>query len=1098
MTVRPHLCCIPANLCRHDLSALRELRTEPAVWRALVDTLALSSPNKAASVRTGDHQSSSVHTLDYAKNGVSSSQSADGVDHRRPEQAASGPPESGRGSFEKHPACDNGGRAAVLHFRHERRLTLETSCLLMGRVVPVSVYEECRSDFWCEAQVPAALTSLGEAACPTEMRVPKECIPLILEDDHPMRMRTILDASDLRQLSVLIADRLKLCRSGSARKRQRSYLHWLDSAIGSGNQPVKLSPSVGFLGTERHANDRSGPEFKLTLRKRSVGQVVFSRLVSFWVSCWEDRDLHRAIGGRTTFVRNALDSTSGNPNRSETSARHVIQRLVTVKDFSHRGGCGELRVEVHDPFFGCPVESFHLTPQLTSTLLGDWRAALKKIGRKRENPSLRYWREALTWRLRIVPHPAYFVGSGELQVDENDVRPSSTGETRSSSVKGDESIACVSVDERTPLCCLRGVAARLETTSVDIDERGHTTPSACNNLFDLLVLPVHPKTSSAEKNGGRRRQPAIQFVATHRGTMAVFSFFVPIKAFAKELDAFLAACLTAPTSLSMELELASPNLALRGLAEKWLRYSPGEDVNGNRAVLALSFGRTTPITAEPIVGLRRTRHDHTCALSRGAIGRHTTFASDDGVRTTVDRESLLDVSKVASGAKCRETHGSTHRGTKADTVRRDSCRSVVTLQAKPRNERMVFRRRLVVPQRRDLVMRHANHGASGQRSPSNGNQGGVDEEASKLLSISVYETFTAGSSGKVERYLKFFARDETARPANEAVSTVSWDGTCEGVEGGKLWRVVTQGLSFEHTRDDTGKRVGISLTVSADQGFGESVVPSGDEKRGLRMPGEHVRTQTRGEGAGEDRGRQEPGAQTGGAPRVGDEKLPSADGFAPNDGEKTSEEVKRCRGGRQMTPTNPAIGPRAKSDDHVAPAGDPDLLALGLIGRGGGGEGEGEGEGGEKASLYLHDRPNKIYAGWHRITGIRLHVQCFQEINLRMETHGDPHAGNVDSTMACSKWRPAGRGGVSGFPPSASLRFLLCDPRNGHRTGVNVSVEDVCRNLTTDDGIVDAELLDPGRRPALAKAIAKNLRLVFEADGGYGVILPLPASWTQS
>lgn len=1068
------------------------------MWRALVDTLALSSLNEAASGSIGGNQSPCTHALRRAKDEIAPSNFTRRVDRRGREPAVQGSSESKAGLVDKCPVCNDDGRAGVLTFRHERRLTLETSCLLMGRVVPVSVYEECRSDFWCEAHVPAALTSLGKAACPTEMRVPKECIPLILDDNHPMRMQTILDASDLRHLSVLIADRLKLCRLGSARIGPRSYRHWLEGAIDRGSQTDEFKASVGSLDTELHREDQSRPEFKLSLRKRSVGQVVFSRLVSFWVPSSDDRAIDEAACD-VPCARSTHNGIRGDPNRLKAPAKHIIQRLIIVKEFSHRGECGELRGEIHDFGPGGQVESFVLAPRLTRTLLEDWRADLKRSDKKK-SPSLRYWRNALTWRLRIVPQPSDFGRSIDVNSDESDFPPSLGRSTRSSCMKYDESTVRVTVDGRMPLCCLRRVAARLMQTPVDDDEHTDRTPAGGNHNFDVLILPVHPETDSAAAHSRRRRQPTIEFVAMHRRTMAVFSFTVPVKVFTRELDAFVAACLTAPTALSTELELPSSSVVLRALACKWLLYSPGEQDSGHHAILTLSFAEAAPITAEPDVGLRRTRRTDTVVRGRGEFDRHATLANDDGIRPKLDRESSLEAGKPTSAARCRPTSVGIHAGTE----HLNSRRSVATLQVEPRNERMIFRRRLQVPRIRDPVKRNEIHGATRQNSRLEGSQEDIHEEVPTVLAISVHETFTAGSSGKIERYLKFFARDETVRPVIESVSTIPWVGTCEGVEGGTLWRVVTQGLSVEYVRDHAGKRAGINLKISTEQAFGESVVSSNGEELRRRKSGQ--RTLSRPSGGGTEEG----GAsgkfelEADRTLKLRDENMQHPVDLALEPSKKFSEGVLPYQGESQMTgngvpikddsPT-PAVSPRGKKDAHVAPADGTGSLTPDLLEGGKGGAGNGEGELGYTAILY--NRPNKIYTGWHRITGVRLHVQCFQEVNgRREETQEGPYAGNVST--ARSKWRPAGRGGIFSFPPSASLQFLLCDPGAGYRTGVNVSVEDVRKNLTTDDGIVEEQLLDPGCRPALAKAIAQNLRLAFEADGSYRVILPLPATWVKA
>lgn len=1079
---------------RHDLSALRELRTEPAVWRALVTNLVLRYSNEVVPAE-GD-----IHTRPKLTKECTtlSSTTLTNQQHAKEAAPASRKPEDGD---RKNGTLDGTGTdtgtgtgivAAVLSFRHERRLTLTTSCVLMGSVVSVSVFEESRSDFWCEAEVPAALTSLGKVPCSVGMCVPKECIPLILNDNHPMRMQTILDASDLRHLSVLIADRLKLCRVGSARKGSCSYHHWLNGAIGGESKPRSANESggvaAGFTNAEQRDEDQSEQEFKLSLRKRSVGQVVFSRLLSFWVPSLEKKDWDKVKGGATVALNNQDNIGRGRKCLCPTAGR-VVQRLVTVKEFAHRAECGELRGEVHDPDSVGQAETFIPTPELTRTLLGDWRAGLKSNDQNR-GQSARYWRESLTWRFRVVLE-APCVG--------DDINESKTNESRRlghmqrtapSPSSQNDWVPHLTVDHREPLFSIRRINASLGVPPTSTDTSSF--------YFDLLILPPRSEASNHPRTGTRKQQASIEFVATNRKTMAVFNFYVSAKAFVKEFDAFVATYLTAPTALATELELPASDTVLRNLARKWLQYSPGSSQNGHRTTLTFSFPRTKATVAEPYVGL---------SSCNQAIDRTRHFKS---VRKGRDRRAKYFAATTEAGPKSfLEGHASPEG--KREETGRNKRKSIATLQLQTRNERMVFRRRLPVPRSGSLGEWQNDH-APALRLAAGLKQGGAGELASKVLAVSVYETFTAGSDGRIERHLRFCARNETVRPALETTTTIPWAGTCEGVEGGKLWRVVTNGLRLGCTHDGEGKCVGMYLDVSTDVEGERPVAPHHNTATG--QPNSDPLSTTlllKGGSNGHECSRKTT-AEAREPDTHGDGQQGTA-GFAGNDKGKAEGERPAHRRGqtapgnvpyeagdpidsrqKQPDPETPhAVGLREAQAELITPTHAPDSLTPDLLEREGG---RGEALQGAEPNV---DETATLYSGWHRITGIRLHVQCFQEEHCtRKGLDRTLTAHDIDGLVDPSRRRLLGRGGATSLPCSASLRFLVCDPNTGYRTGVKVTVSDLCRNLSADGGIVEAGLLDAGRRPVLAKAIAQNLRLVFEVGGGYSVVLPLPAKWNRS
>jgi len=1147
--------CFP----RHDLSALRELRTQQAVWRALVTTLALRYPNEAVGARPASISvAGGQEAGDSQASASASTATASDPPRRRGSAYTPGSPPPGHSSFGKCAAVVSGGLGgtSVLSFRHDRRLTLETSCLLMGRVVPVYLFEESRSDFWCEAEVPGDLLAAASAggvgggcarpSCPVGLRVPKECIPLILDDGHPMRMQTILDDADLRHLSVLIADRLKLCRVGSAQREARSYHFWLDGALGGDpHQSATRGSSAEGGGeggaAEKRDREQAGREFKLSLRKRSVGQIVFSRLVSFWVPS-SDESVSSSGGCDTGAVRKYPHG--GDDERPTVSslpaAGNFVRRLVVVKEFSHRGECGELRGKVHDSGSGGGSEAFVLAPELTGTLLGDWLRKSKR-GSRNKSLSARYWRDALTWRLGIAPEPpvrsnsiheqTVYRNEGLEDADHVPLVP------RTSKENGE---LRMTVDERTPLFSLRRVAARVGIPPAGVDNGDDEAVAEPAALFDLLVLPPLTETASPRRNGARARTPAIELVATHRQTMAVFAFSIPIKAFIKGVDAVVAACLSTPTALSTELELPASDTALRDLAERWLRYSRGDGQSGLgdgktnlQPTLTLSFPGRKDVVAEPRVSLRcSARNAHPVGRKPGLEPNGIVKADDCTAAATVREGGTFSCQAAGRKRGSQEERGSMARQTK----RRSSLGNIATLQVDTRNERMVFKRSVAVPRSGQDVHKRRQASDSperpGQSEEEGGSEGGGGGSSTKVFAVSVYEVFSAGPTGRIRRHLRFCARDESVRPVVEASTAVPWAGTCEGVEGGRLWRVVMEGLSFGHVRNRTGGRLKrMSLHVSTDvvaeseamvDGSLDAAEPDGRDS----VPG----TATSSSGACDDHGglrkmtvAEDPSVGGRGPYDVGRgdrkplnvlaegdleevrQKLSVAEHSLPPPGGVLDKVVDSTvppdqhEDGRVKTADE--VGPQRNKDESVRPAGyrhSPTIHPL----RTGGERGSAACVTGAEPGVC---RNGNLYSGWHRITGVRLHVQCFlEDDNTKRRVHvhdpsddegnGDGN-GNVDGKTA--ERRPAGRGGAIGIPTPATLRFLLCDPRSGYRTGVEVSADDVRRNLSNDGGIVQAGLLDAGRRPALAQAIAQKLRLVFDASGGYRVILPLPVEWNR-
>lgn len=997
------------------------------MWRALVDTLVLHYPSNIPQHPPANafHDIGSTPGSAGEQVGLvtaSTPSEGDGT-----QDTAMDPPMGG---------WDGGG---VLAFRHPRRLTLESSCLFMGRLVPVKVFEECRSDFWCEAQLPPSLARLGATSFLVGMRIPKEFIQLLLDDDHPMRMQTMLDAFDLRELSTLIADRLKLCRVGSRTRRRgmRAYRYWLDGATGEIDRSGTADSTTvaKFEHGNKQDTDPKEGEIRLSLRKRGVGQVLFSRLVSFWVPGDQKHRLSETI----SKVNGGRAHGDGRETRESPSltADRIVQMVVSVKEIPHRGERGELRGETHDPYLGGRPGSFILAPELTRLLLENSYTKINADGMQRIRVD-QYWRDALIWRLRATVED-HLPEAGLTTSGDRICNNYAAGDSNSCSQgEGNNSIR-ISVDEREPLFSLELVSAQCETPPAGLENiTDESSTTAGKTLFDILLLPPQEAKTYPEK---RRSIPAIELVATHRQTMAVFRFSVPAKPFAAEFRGVLSACLAAPTALRTELELPA-SAALRDMAGMWLQYSPAVCRNGRRAALTFSFPSLEPVTAEPYVGLRGETYQRE-GIRKQSEAECTGSAAQWRRRSSIHVRENVEAAAVA---------GTSQKG-RPQNARGNKCEGeATTLQAKvtDRNERMVLRRSLAIPQLDELELQQKNNSAGGEHG-----RGMVEEEAtepaSKILVLSVFEVFSTGPDGRVARHLKLCARDEAVRPAAETATVIPWVGTCEGVEGGALWRVITQGLGFRCIRDKKGKSIGICLQMLPQRDVEESdrlctpkPGPDKTEKRSP-MPAEVDASITSEGKGGED------------AASLGDSSP------------------------KHVTPTmSPGFG-----EDKAAPTSCCDTPQAGL-----------------QIGAALDSEPpriarTKIYDGWHRVTGIRLHVQCLQEESrTTFEAAGMANTRNAD--LLEKSRRPAGRGGTVSFPRASTLRFRLCDPRTGRRSEVQLSVEDALRNLSTRGGIVEARLLDAGRRPALAKSIAQQLQLVFDATGSYRVVLPLPSGWNRS
>lgn len=1036
-----------------------------------------------------------------------------------------------------HGSSDRSARsftaAVVMSFRHTRRLTLETSCLLMGFAVSVKVYEETRSDFWCEASIPSELARVGKHPAVDNTMVglciPKECIPLVLNDDHPMRMHTMLDAADLRELSVLIADRLKLCRIESAQRGSRSYRHWLNDAIG-GREEISDSSDAdkqaGEDGNLRGGPARGGGEFRLSLRKRRVGQVVFSRLVSFWVPAVE----HGCVQGQ---------GGEEGEGKSEACTLHV-HRLVTVKEIAHRGACGELRVEVHNTASGGRTEPFSLMPELTNILLE--RKREESAGGNGGEPfsSSLYWRDALTWRLRLrLPS---LVQLQDTDIDENRWFAGETHENDPTIIAVEsQGHGLVSVDEREPIFSIRSVPVRRGPPANTGLESPTAKSSKPESMFDLLLLSVlsdqgnscgHPK----QENG----DAAMEIVAIHRTMMDIFTFLIPVTAIIDEFSGVVDACLAIPTALSADLMLPAYG-TLRDLAGTWLSFSPAEG-GGYGGIATLNFPGVASMSTGPRVGLQGAGLRNLSNATRRAAMANSPLQQSRAGRVLESRPSRRD----GSGDGGRGAAINNNSGELSSRSRNTPGDSIAMLPVETRNERMVLRREVMLP-----LLQEPNDAVPGtclseKKKAHINRHGKLGELETQALVISVYEAFPAEADGRVGRHLKICARDESIRPALETAISVPWVGTCEGAEGSRVWRLVTEGLRLRRTRDErTKKYVRIELKVSVPEGYSEDrskdTAKDGSDDGSDDLAARETNVSVLDQQKTESHHTVSAPASCGEALRgnVSEQRADNCSGFNDNpqidstqqrNGEPQdsypasaecetapllrdagavsraavttdlvqnqrdcSDPIRQQSGGSltttlSMTPVDPNSTDDAaivSSETPSAPEAKQRIV-----------------EQGDAKEHALRNRGEKVYDGWHCITGMRLHVQCFQDERYAAEHNRDGSVpfdnteGRVDCRREPARKRIAGRGGDAfSFPRACYLQFVVCDPCGGTRSVARVSVDDVRKNLSDDGGIVETGLLEPGRRPALAKAIAQKLRLVFQADGGYSVVLPLPLGW---
>lgn len=952
------------SLFRHDLNGIKELSSSPAVWKALVDTLVLQGPHRTPQWEID-------------------------VNERKP-------PDRQAESEPRGPVIECNGQKPsfdlwVLCFRHSRRLALTTTCLLRGHAAHVAMYEECRNEFWCEARVPVALAGRGVYTT-VGRSVPKECIPLILDDDHPMHMRTTLNASDIRELCVFIADRLQLrSMSSSVESIRRPYRGWLDVGGGCGSS---IEPSTDHVQEIWPTNPGGRQAFCLSLRKRGVGQVVFARLVSFWIPV-DSRGV--SLGGEAC--------NNSDLARCMTRSR----KLVIIKEISHRGALGELQVELHDPESSVRVPRFTLPRDLTHMLLTGRRAELMaNSGAEHDRPVTalsesgvkthlltQYWRNALSWRLTM----SQVAGITKNDFDTAAAAPRPITTTKLSSLGcGVGGCQHVQVDQRKPMFALPSVAVRTTPSSM---EHGCNLPSSMRKeFFDLLLLPSEANLPA------RKTMNALEFVLTHCQAMISFRFTISISTLVKAVSGLARACLTVPASLSTER--VSPASGLRKLVGEWLCFSlSGWD--GALGRLTITIPGADPVHTYPYSGLCGVISGHVLGSDKLSTPRQRVEAGANVAPTSNTRDIQQRASDdvVAEKLSRSDSRAIEQRMTSDDAVPRPvqtQLASVAALAVETRNERMVFFRKITVPPLQESGGRH-----------------GPASVVSQDLMISVYEAFATGEDGRVVRSLKFCARDETVRPALEARASIPWVGSSAGVEGGAVWQIATQSLRFQRLRSERGTVIGMKLETLVPHGVGSS-------KRGNRS------------------------FLKGGEEAKGATCSRKSVEFAPSEC-KTQHKIE-LEGSRACIT---AVGNHALTSNF---------------------------QGAQQAALAAGSI--KIYDDWHSVSGVRLHVQCFQQHECDTQ--------NING----SEWqRPAGRGGVSSLPRAASLRFLVRNPRGGQQSETQISTDDIYRSSSLHGGILPDDLLNAGRRPALAREIAKKFRLVFEPDGGYHVTMPLPTVWVR-
>lgn len=882
-----------------------------------------------------------------------------------------------------------------LCFRHSRRPTLKTMCLIAGIAVPVTLYEESRSDFWCEGRVLPGRNGTGGCTA-VGLRVPKECIPFLLGEDHPMHMRTTLQMSDVRELGALIADRLKLCLASSyLRMGRHCYRTWLDRAI-CGNNGNEQS-----LGNARGVGSNDvieGCTLRLSLRKRGEGQVVFSRLITL-TTC----------GIAVKYGPADLENSSMGQKRSDRQPELYelsVQRLVTIKEYSHRGEQGELYAEMRNTNSGKMTKRIPLPPELTRFLLAgrtaqsikDEAAATYRLGAEPSNGArslTRYWRDAIAWRVRLSPAIDADAGASR---NEPSLTFADSRRSFDSPADGDEERLLI--DERKPMFALLSIPVRTASSHAKVGNSHGSHCKTYSHLFDLLLLPAEGVLFGKAKSS-----IYLEFLLIHRATMAAFRCDVRISAIIEATSDLALASLATPTSLASELRL--PASSLCDLVGGWLTYSTS-DGGWTVGDLTISIPGTNTVHVGPYNGLRgaRTRTLGGRITGRPRIRQRTPQAAQRAPRKRGNGN------KRESGAT-PETHSKQGNVTCEMATSDQQQASIATLAVETRNERMLFSCKLPIP------LLHASVEPRSQLFA--GNPGQADVEMHELT-ISVFEVFTTGEDNRVERFLKLYARDETVRPYLEVTARVAWTGDCTGLEGGAVWRHVTEGLRFERARNDRGNITALLLDVA-----GPEDVASARLGDGPCSPGAHAKRSMCDE-----------------SPRqpVAAFDAPRTDGV--NTERRLSYIVSAAlESDRSVSKSTPCKPPRSNSA--------------------------------------------KIYEGWHRITGVRLHVLCFHVEALGLSNSNDAGSHGTNWTP------PAGRGGAIGLPCGASLRFIVCDPRDGYKCEMWLSVDDLHGNSSLNHGIVDAELLREGRRPALAKAVANKLRLVFGENGRYRVTLPLAA-----
>ena len=1120
--------------CRHDLPSLCEPRDESAVWRALVDALVLYHLPDEETLTLESSETNAVGVMKITSTFANARKLPCAVLHDRVGDVL-----ACKGS------TASGSRIEILSFRHSRRLTLKTHCRLLGHKVPVAVFEESRGDFWCEAR----LTLDRKADITVGALISKKCISWFLEENHPMHMQTILDPSDLREISVFIADRLKLRRVGYARFGLGVPRNWLTAALtgGVGSNNVGISKRNEAACGESHYT-QSGGGFRLSLRKRGVGQVVFSRWVSFRVqgSGHHARKEHHRAGG----IDDRRYHGKGSPRKNVVLSRQAFlaQRVVTVKEIAHRGERGELRVEAYDPDFGGCGEPFTLTTELTAALVAGRKEDIFSHGHEGYSPA-RYWRDALLWRFKLMfPGPGWPLTDVETLADGRNQLMPTADSVSYSSLKSAPSVNNIDVDLRSPLLSLRGVSVRLEGLASDRSEKFCGASLEGNAVFDVVVLGK-PGIYLPDKCKEREAGAEIELVVTHLQTMSCYSFQIPASVFVEEVLDGVMACLTTPTSLSTEL--AQPiALDLQILARKWLSFSQ----DGGRGItVTLRFPGMESVTTSPYVALRSlksSQDNEAGSRNRCKYSKHAFVAEGRGI--AVKRGSFTPMKKCMSRDSERvEVKNASAPGSDGSRQYQHPMNlkwkndNVATLKPNPRNERMIFRHQLqiIALNISDKKVREGQPRVRNALAVS----GKENRETVRVeLVISVYEVFLTGQGGRVERQLRFCARDEKVRPAIETSAMVPRNGTCEVIERGDIRRLVTDGLEIRRVLDERGRCVRMQLNVISgernatrlrgckrDEPIGISKIEEGTrvaQNNSINISVREGASTTADYELGEKSTQDKPGAfsypqQHGRSTGV----VATFDhGYEVETNARIGVELgsslrRQCSSYKEDASAQDAPHPQPSAEivnevsrKEVAAAsktadGDETESSSGRLCSSTDKVVDGEGyvQDSEVDTFHFKGKENKrtvshgtkIFDDWLCITGIRLHVLCFhEEIIISREMGVTTRSTDINRTHvdgSSNSWDLGERGESASLPRGSCLRFVACEPVTGRRTGVELLVDDFCANSSSLGGVVEADLLLAERRPALAKAVALKLRLVFEADGSYKMILPLPKDWKR-